>query len=261
MKNLFFTLLLAASTLAQSSPTAANETVWLSRLDHDLPIVAVNADTTRPMASITKLMTAMVTLDRGVNLDEKIRMSTPLGSFLPKSLSWSRWDLINAMLVKSDNAAADSLANDYPGGRQAFVAAMNQRAQSLNMRNTRFEDASGLNNNNVSTARELELMVKAALDYPHIRDISSRREISIENNQKKRNQTIHLYNTNQPLMLAFDHVLLSKTGYTTPAGFCVVMAVERAGERFVVIMMGAANKFARLETVKKVFYNNTQLGI
>lgn len=254
-------LLVTVSALAHSRPAPATETVWLSNVNQATPIVAVNADTTRPMASITKLMTAMVTLDRGVSLDEKIRMSTPLGSFLPKGLSWSRRDLINAMLVKSDNAAADSLANDYPGGREAFVTAMNQRAQALGMQNTRFADASGLNNNNVSTARELEIMVKAALNYSHIRDISSQRQISIENNQKKRSQVIHLNNTNQPLIMSFNHVLISKTGYTTPAGFCVVMAVEQAGERFVVIMMGAANKIVRLETVKKVFYNNTQLGI
>lgn len=214
----------------------------------------VNADEQRPMASITKLMTAMIALDSDWNLDRRIILDNKVGSFLPKQ-SYTRRELLMAMLVKSDNGAAETLAQDYPGGREAFMAAMNARARYIGMWQTHYDDASGLSRLNVSTARDLAILLSHADRYEFIRDVSVRTQISVETSSKKRTTRVSLNNTNTTTLTKFKNILLSKTGYTTPAGFCMALMVEDSGRRYAVVVLGALDKIKRLSTVTDVISN------
>lgn len=214
----------------------------------------VNADEQRPMASITKLMTAMIALDSDWNLDRRIMLDNRVGSFLPRQ-TYTRRELLMAMLVKSDNGAAETLAQDYPGGRSAFLEAMNSKAQRLGMWQTHYDDASGLSRLNVSTARDLAIMVTHADHYAFIRDVSVRTQISVEATGKKRSRQVSLNNTNTSTLTRFNNILVSKTGFTNPAGFCMALMVEESGRRYAVIVLGAVDKIKRLATVSDLISN------
>jgi len=213
------------------------------------------ANTVRPVASITKLMTAMVALDHDAVLSRSVKLSNRVGSNLPPG-QYTRRQLFDAMLVSSNNAAAETLAQDYPGGRTAFVQAMNRRARSLGMTSTRFNDPSGLSQNNIGTAGDMGTLVMAAGKYALIREISVQRQIQIESHFKKRIRIISLPNTNQPLLFYFDNIQVSKTGFTNPAGWCVALLVEKNKQIFAVVVLGSENKSKRLDTVNNLMYNH-----
>lgn len=214
----------------------------------------VNADEQRPIASITKLMTAMIALDSDWNLTRRVMLDNRVGSHLPRQ-SYTRRELLMAMLVKSDNAAAETLAQDYPGGRDAFLAEMNARAKMLGMWQTHYDDASGLSRLNVSTARDLAILITAADRYDFIRDVSTRTQISVETQGKTRSRQVSLSNTNTMTLAKFKNILISKTGYTNPAGFCMALMVEEGQRRYAVVVLGAINKIKRLATVSDVISN------
>lgn len=214
-----------------------------------------DVNTVRPIASITKLMTAMVTLDHDHDLQRRLTLSNRVASLLPPG-SYTRLDLIRALLVKSDNAAAETLAEDYPGGRSEFIKAMNRAAERYEMPNTRFIDPSGLGVFNVSTVADLANMLDAASGYWLIRDISTKKQVAIEHARGKQVRTVVLNNTNSSLLLSFDTVTVSKTGFTNSAGFCVVMVVEKQKSRYYVIVLGSKNKVERHKTVKDAMYHN-----
>lgn len=212
----------------------------------------------RPIASITKLMTAMVTLDYDYSLDRRLQLSRRVpGTLLPGT--YSRLDLIRAMLVKSDNAAAETLAEDYPGGRSAFVAAMNATAARYDMTDTRFIDPSGLGVFNIGTVIDISRMLDAANGYWLIREISTKKQVAIETVHGKRMRTVLLNNTNSSLLLNFDSITVSKTGFTNLAGYCVAMVVEKNNHKYYVIVLGSQNKIERYKTVKNAFYDNTAI--
>ena len=133
-----------------------------------------NIDKVRALASMTKLMTAMVALDYDTNMDRKLTLSKMAGSKMPKR-EYTRGELFHMLLIKSDNAAAETLASDYPGGREKFMKSMNLRAMMLDMYGTHFDDPSGLSRMNVSTASDVTKMVIGASEYPQIRDEIMRR--------------------------------------------------------------------------------------
>ena len=210
-----------------------------------------DVNTVRPIASITKLMTAMVTLDYDFNLERRLILSRRVPGTLPPG-AYSRLDLIQALLVRSDNAAAETLADDFPGGRSGFVAAMNQAAARYEMADTRFIDPSGLGVFNVSTVTDISKMLEAASGYWLIRDISTKKQIAIETAQKKKIRNILLTNTNSSLLVSFDTITVSKTGYTTRAGFCVGLFLQEQNKNYVVVVMGARNSKERLEQVSNM---------
>ena len=214
-----------------------------------------NINQTRPIASITKLMTAMVVLDSNPNLQEKLSLSKKAKSSLPRQ-QFSRINLLNAMLVKSDNGAAETLAENYPGGRDAFMREMNRHAFSFGMISTRFEDPTGLSSNNRSTAIDVATMVNKAGSYKLIRDISVQKQIIIDGKFKKKVRKIVLPNTNRYILVEFDSVVVSKTGFTNPAGYCVALLVEEKGKRSVIVVLGANNKYDRIKKVEHVLYND-----
>ena len=247
MKFLAFILGILLSSIAWSAPA-----VWLYNETLDMHVDTRNLNPTRPIASLTKIMTAMVTLDHDANLTREIRV---FNSRLPKSRH-SRYDVITAMLVRSDNGAADSIAADYPGGRKEFIKAMNLKARELNMMNTRFRDPSGLSSMNISTAGDVLNMMQASANYNIIRETSTKKQAIFETYHKKKIRTIELPNTNRPLLFKFDEIVVSKTGWTNAAGWCVGMVVEAQGQRFIVVILGARSKQERFDIAKEIMYNH-----
>lgn len=251
--KLFFIIATMLAGLAHASPSFG-----IFDSDNNRWYQAQNVNTVRPIASITKLMTAMVTLDYDYDLQRKLVLSRRVPSQLPPG-AYTRLDLIRALLVKSDNAAAETLAEDYPGGRSNFIKAMNQAAARYDMTNTRFTDPSGLGVFNISTVMDISRMLDAANGYWLIREISTKKQVAIETARGKQLRTVILNNTNSSLLLSFDTVTVSKTGFTNSAGFCVAMVVEKQKSKYYVIVLGSKNKVERYKTVKDAMYHNTAL--
>ena len=249
LKKILITVLVCMVTIARA------DSVLLYNISNNKYEMSRNADQVRSIASITKVMTAMVTLDADRDLARKLMLSKSVRSHLPRQL-YTREQLIKAMLVKSDNAAAETLAEDYPGGRSAFVARMNFQATLWGMNQTNFVDPSGLGVFNTSTARDVAEMMHIATGYWFIREISNLKHVALETKYKKSIRTIKLDHTSGPLLFAFDNVLVSKTGLTSAAGWCVGMVVEQNRQQYVIVVLGSKNKTERLKTVKDIRYNH-----
>lgn len=226
----------------------------------DTIIRGYNIDKVRGLASMTKLMTAMIALDHDLNMNRKLQLSKLVGSHLPKR-EYTRGELFHALLIRSDNAAAETLAADYPGGREKFIRDMNLRAETMGMYDTHFDDPSGLSSGNVSTASNVTQMVVAAGYYRHIREISTKKTATILTQIKRKERILILHNTNTAILSQIDGIQVSKTGYTNPAGFCVALLVEKnindQTHYQVIVVMGARNSAQRVDTVKKVVYNDS----
>lgn len=214
-----------------------------------------NTQVQRPIASVTKIMTAMVALDYDKDLSRTLKLSTRVGSSLPNQ-QYNRWQLMQAMLVRSDNAAAETLAADYPGGRTGFIERMNTQAREWGLHNTRFEDPTGLSAGNISNVEEIASMMETSAAYWVIQEISTRKQVVIETQFKKRVRSINLNNTNFPLLFEFDNILISKTGLTSRAGWCVGLVVEQNRQRYSVVVLGARSKQDRFRTVERIMYNH-----
>jgi D-alanyl-D-alanine endopeptidase (penicillin-binding protein 7) len=232
-------------------------------LEQDAIIKGQNIERVRGLASITKLMTAIVALDYTTDMDKKLTLSSREGSRLPHR-EYTRGELFHAMLIKSDNAAAETIAADYPGGRDKFISDMNIRAISMGLKNTHFNDPTGLNVGNVSTAEDVSHLVVGAAFYPTIRNISTKKETTILIQVKRKDRPIVLSNTNKVLLHEFDSIRLSKTGFTNPAGFCVAILVEQPIKNEmrhqVIVVMGAKNTTQRVDTVKRILYHGMYGG-
>jgi D-alanyl-D-alanine endopeptidase (penicillin-binding protein 7) len=196
----------------------------------------------------------MTTLDWDKDLSRRLTLTRKVGGYLPRQ-SYNRYQLLMAMLIKSDNAAAETLAEDYPGGRDAFIAAMNHKAAEWGMTHTHFADASGLNSGNVSTARDVANIVETAAGYWLIQEASRQKQIALETMAKKKVRTLELEHTSGPLLFVFDQVLVSKTGLTSAAGWCVGMMAKQSGQQYVVVVLGSKSKQQRLNSVKGIRYN------
>jgi D-alanyl-D-alanine endopeptidase (penicillin-binding protein 7) len=249
LKKILTTFLLCVTLLAHA------DSVLLYNLSQDRTVMSRDADQVRSIASITKIMTAMITLDYDIDLSRKLMLSRRVHSYLPRQM-YTREQLLKAMLIKSDNAAAETLAEDYPGGRSAFVARMNHQARLWDMKRTSFVDPSGLGVFNISTAREVADLMQTAMGYWLIREVSGQKQVAFETKYAKKIRTIHLAHTSGPLLFTFDSVLVSKTGLTTAAGWCVGMVVEQNKQQYVVVVLGSKNKKQRLDTVKDIRYNH-----
>ena len=213
-----------------------------------------NSTEYRSIASITKLMTAMVALDHSKDLFRQLPLNTTVKSNLPRG-RYTRQDLFNAMLVRSDNAAAETLAADYPGGRKEFIWRMNQQAKEWGI-NATFRDPTGLHPGNMATAGDIGTLAVYAAGYWVIRDASVKKTVAFERKFKKRLRKIQLNNTNRPLLMEFDEIIASKTGFTGPAGYCVALVVEHQKQRRVIVVLGERNKSRRIDTVQDIMYNH-----
>lgn len=204
------------------------------------PLFARNADQVRPIASLTKLMTAIVWLDSAPAMRTPLRVTNAdldtlkfTHSRLAVGSTLSRADMLHISLMASENRAAAALSRDYPGGRTAFVNAMNAKARALNMPNTRFENSTGLSPRNVSTARELARLVRASNDYPLIR------RYSIDHQQKVHTGKgqLQYVNTNRLVRYGKVHASVQKTGFINESGHNMVMRVMVHKRRPVIVTM------------------------
>ena len=210
-------------------------------------IYSKDADTVRPIASITKLMTAMVIIDSGLDLDEKITITKEdrdliqlTGSRLGYGATLSRTDMIMLAVMSSENRAATVLGRTYPGGMSRFIEAMNAKATLLGMNNTRFADPAGLHVENQSTARDLMKMVNAAKDYELIHRASTTTRLEV---RPWRDRGPLVYgNTNRLLKNKSWDIELSKTGYLNEAGRCLVMLAKIEQEPITIVLLDSFGK-------------------
>ena len=214
-----------------------------------------NAGSIVPIASITKLMTAMVVLDGIPDLQATITIGEEDVDYLKGSSSrlrvgatMSRETALLLALMSSENRASHALARHYPGGVSAFLSAMNIKAQALGMRETRFEDPTGLNSHNVSTAHDLAKMVAAAHRYPLIREFSTTPEAVIEVSGRE----MAYRNTNPLVKNATWDVGLSKTGYISEAGKCLVMQARVADKSLVIVLLDSVGKLTRVGDANRI---------
>ncbi|MEI7612276.1 MAG: D-alanyl-D-alanine endopeptidase [Betaproteobacteria bacterium] len=214
-----------------------------------------NAGSVVPIASITKLMTAMVVLDSAPNLQASVSISDEDIDYLRGSHSrlhvgsvMARETALLLALMSSENRAANALARHYPGGMPAFLAAMNLKAQSLGMTHTRFEDPTGLTSNNVSTAHDLAKMVAAAYRYPLIREFSTTPGTTVEISGRE----MAYRNTNPLVKNPSWEVGLSKTGYIHEAGKCLVMQARVADKPVVIVLLDSAGKMTRVGDANRI---------
>lgn len=245
MKQFFTALLVLCSITALATPATL-----VYDVSNDRIVSQQGDDTQRPIASLSKIMTAMVVLDSTVLLSELLVINNRRAiTHLPQR-EYSRLELLHALLVRSDNAAAETLAENHPGGRSVFMSAMNLKAANLNLPNTQFIDPSGLSVFNVSTLREVGAMFKAANQYELIRSISTLKEVKLLAQKKKRPVTF--VNTNFNILSQFKDIVVSKTGFTNPAGFCMGVILKRQGHEFIVVVLGEKNKEQRAATVNRL---------
>jgi serine-type D-Ala-D-Ala endopeptidase (penicillin-binding protein 7) len=201
-----------------------------------------------PIASITKLMTAMVVLDSHMPLTDEISVTDEdkdyekfTGSRLAVGSELNREDMLHIALMASENRAAAALSRYYPGGRPAFIAAMNAKAKSLGMTDTHFENSTGLTSQNVSSARDLVKMVNAAYQYPLIRKFSTDRSYEVFTG--KRNLAYN--STNALIRNASWDIGLQKTGFINEAGECLVMQANVNGRPVVMVLLDSYGKYSR----------------
>ena len=219
------------------------------------PIYQKNAEVVVPIASISKLMSAMVVLDSIPSLQASISVSDDDVDYLKGSRSrlhvgsvMTREDALLISLMSSENRATHALARHYPGGMPAFVVAMNRKAAELGMFNTRFEDPTGLSSNNVSTAKDLAKMVVAAHRYPLIREFSTTGQAYIEVNGR----AMEYRNTNQLVKSTTWDIGLSKTGFIQEAGKCLVMQARVADKPVVIVLLDSAGKLTRIGDANRI---------
>ena len=219
------------------------------------PLYQKNANVVVPIASITKVMTAMVVLDSIPDLQAPITVTDDDVDYLRGSRSRlhvgsviTRETALLLALMSSENRAANALARHYPGGMEAFLAAMNRKAQALGMQNTRFEDPTGLNSNNVSTAYDLAKMVGAAHRYPLIREFSTTSGAKVEISGRG----LDYNNTNQLVKSTTWDIGLSKTGYIHEAGKCLVMQARVADKPVVIVLLDSVGKLTRVGDANRI---------
>jgi serine-type D-Ala-D-Ala endopeptidase (penicillin-binding protein 7) len=215
------------------------------------------ADDVTPIASLTKLMTAIVVLDAKQPMDEMLEIDTDDFDFLKGSRSrlrmgstLSRREMLRLALMSSENRAASSLARHYPGGAMAAVAAMNRKAMSLGMTRTHYADPTGLSADNVSSANDLATLVQVAAQYPTIREYSTTPAHLVEIHP-----TGHMLGFNNSNALvkngAWD-IQLQKTGYIREAGRCLVMLANIASRPLVIVLLDSNGKFTRLGDAQRI---------
>lgn len=212
-----------------------------------------NTGVSLPIASITKLMAAMVVLDADLPMDESIQINAEDARSYGKSrlatgTSLTRREAMLLSLMSSENRAAYTLGRNYPGGVSAFVAAMNQKAQDLGMRNSRFADPSGLSSNNVASADDLARMVSASYQYKAIREYSTWPDLTMTIN--KRQQTF--LNTNRLVRSGDMDIGLQKTGFISAAGKCLVMQANINGSPLLLVFLDSAGTQSRFADAVRV---------
>jgi D-alanyl-D-alanine endopeptidase (penicillin-binding protein 7) len=220
-------------------------------------IYSKNPDEVLPIASITKLMTALVVLDAGLPLDETITITEDDKDHLRNTHSrlqvgsqLTRRELLHVALMSSENRAAAALGRTHPAGKAAFVQLMNAKARLLGMRSTQFADSTGLDGNNVSTARDLVKLAHAASAHPLIREFTTTAESEVEPGTRR---TPMLYRNSNRLVRGGNwDIQLSKTGYLNEAGRCLVMQAEVAGRPLVFVFLSGPGRLTPMGDANRI---------
>lgn len=218
-------------------------------------LISKNQGAVLPIASITKLMTAVVILDAGLNLEQRVVISDEdydqlkgTRSRLRAGTVLTRDELLLLALMSSENRAAAALGRTYPGGTEAFVSAMNAKAQLLGMGDTRFVDPTGLSSANVSSAKDLARLVSVAHEHPLIRQYSTRESAKVH----AMGRPLDYRNTNGLVRNAQWDIGLSKTGYISEAGRCLVMRVRMASREVNVVLLDSWGKLSRIGDAQRI---------
>ncbi len=218
-------------------------------------LLAKNEASVLPIASITKLMTAIVVLDAGLDLERRVAISDEDYDFVKGTRSrlrpgsvLTRNELLLLALMASENRAAAALSRTYPGGTEAFVTAMNAKASALRMHDTRFVDSTGLSAGNVSSPHDLARLVAAAHAYPLIREYSTREQATVS----VRGRAQGFRNTNGLVRSSHWDIGLSKTGYISEAGRCLVMRVRLASRELIVVLLDSWGKYSRIGDANRI---------
>jgi D-alanyl-D-alanine endopeptidase (penicillin-binding protein 7) len=220
-------------------------------------LAARRADRQQPIASLTKLMTALVVLEAGLPMDDVVTITRDDYDALKHTYSrlvsgdkFTREQLLLLALMSSENRAAAALARSYPGGTKAFVATMNAKAAKLGMADTHFVDASGLSQRNVSTAHDLVKLIKAAYAKPTIRKFSTQVEQTVKPGKRK----LHYVNSNRLVRYRSKdwRIGLQKTGYTNEAGRCLVMQTQIDGRPVIMVLLDSYGSLTRFADAKRV---------
>lgn len=214
-----------------------------------------NGNRVMPIASLTKLMTALVVLDANLRLNEMLTVTNAdidrikgTGSRLAIGSKLSRAEMLHIALMSSENRAASALARHYPGGQRAFVEAMNAKARMLGMWNTRYADSTGLNPRNVSTAQDLAKLAAAAASYPLIRQYSTDQQSYVRTNKRQ----LHYLNSNRLIREGQWEFTLSKTGYIREAGRCLVLGTKVNHEPVIMVLLNAETTNDRVADAKRI---------
>jgi D-alanyl-D-alanine endopeptidase (penicillin-binding protein 7) len=237
-------------------PLTLNSSVALVADADSLEVLyAKNPSVVMPIASITKLMTVVVTLEASLNLDELITITDAdidyyknTRSRLKPGLEFTRRELIHLALMASENRAASALGRSYPGGLAACVAQMNRRAKSLNMRNTNFAETTGLSVENKSSANDLARMVLHAQRFPLIRQFSTDPQFSVQTSAGQ----LNFRNTNRLIKNKEWDIQVQKTGFINEAGRCMVMKAKVGDRNLIIVLLDALGSQARFSDAERI---------
>ena len=218
-------------------------------------LLGKNQGLVHPIASLTKMMTAMVIAEAKLPMDEKITITDDdvdrlkfSSSRLPVGSVLTRAETLHLALMASENRAAHALARTYPGGESAFVSAMNVKARQLGMEDTRYVEPTGLNSQNQSTAHDLALLAAAASNQPMLREYSTTPNWRVATGKG----TVRFINTNRLVRSGTWDILLQKTGYIREAGECLLMKAEVAGRKLIMVLLDSDSSLARARDAERV---------
>lgn len=214
-----------------------------------------NPQAVLPIASITKLMTALVVVEAGLSLDEKLTVTEAdidtekhTRSRLAVGTTLSRGEMLHLALMASENRAANALGRHYPGGLPAFVAAMNAKAASLGMADTHYVEPTGLSSRNQSSAKDLATLVNVSSQVPLLRDLSTSREARVALGKRM----VQFRSTNGLLANPLWDIGLQKTGFINEAGKCLVMQASMAGRKLIMVFLDSSGKASRIADAERM---------
>ncbi len=227
-------------------------------------LLSKNTQAVLPIASITKLMTALVIVEGGQSLDEKITITDEdrdtekgTGSRLAPGTTLTRSEMLHLALMSSENRAANALGRNYPGGLTAFVAAMNQKAQALGMSDTHYVEPTGLSSRNQSSAKDLAALVKVAHEVPLLREYSTTPDATVALGRRQ----VAFHNTNGLVRSGSWDIGLQKTGFINEAGRCLVMQASLAGRKLIMVLLDSTGKYSRIGDAERIRKWLTNTGL
>ena len=255
LTGVLLALSITATAKPAEGPKLKSSSVLVVDQSDSSVLLSRHADVAAPIASITKLMTALVVLDAKQPLDQSITITEaetalPRGGFsrLAVGTVLTRGDLMHLALMSSENRAAHALGVNYPGGLPAMVRAMNAKAAELGMTSSHFVDPTGLSSDNVASPEDLSKLVLAASHNAHIREYSTDERYTV----RVHKHLVEFHNTDNLVANPAWNIIVQKTGYITEAGKCLVMEAVIEGRNVVIVLLDSAGKLTRVADAKRV---------